>query len=242
MVKSLFSYISFLLLSLPLILVGCSTGEIQELQYSVQKLENKVEEFQHVSTQDTVETATSLDKMNKSLANSFRDIRYTQSNLETMVNTLSERMSSVEATQQTLQTKLNRLDTFATSSSTETLTLKKEHQTFQESIVESLQSVQNQIQQLSQTVQSIQNSQSTLSNRIDTIEANNREVYRKILSELGGPGAPESYSGTVHTVKSGETLSKIASDYDVSTRRLQDFNGISDPSKLQVGQKIKIPQ
>ena len=46
---------------------------------------------------------------------------------------------------------------------------------------------------------------------------------------------------TVHTVKSGETLSSIAKKYGTTYQKLAAYNGISNPSKISVGQKIKIP-
>lgn len=46
---------------------------------------------------------------------------------------------------------------------------------------------------------------------------------------------------TTHIVKSGESLSKIAAQYGVSTRELAAFNQISNPNSLRVNQKILIP-
>ena len=48
-------------------------------------------------------------------------------------------------------------------------------------------------------------------------------------------------SGTgSHKLKSGETLSKIARIHGVSVENLQAWNGITDPTKLKVGQEIRI--
>jgi membrane-bound lytic murein transglycosylase D len=50
-------------------------------------------------------------------------------------------------------------------------------------------------------------------------------------------------SYTWHTVKSGETLSKIASKYDgVTADEIISLNKIKDPKKIQPGQKLKIPK
>jgi murein DD-endopeptidase MepM/ murein hydrolase activator NlpD len=46
---------------------------------------------------------------------------------------------------------------------------------------------------------------------------------------------------TVHTVQKGETFFSIARSYNMSTDELMKFNGISDPTKLQAGQRLKIP-
>lgn len=46
---------------------------------------------------------------------------------------------------------------------------------------------------------------------------------------------------TVYTVKSGDTLSKIAAKYGTTYQALASYNGISNPNKISVGQQIKIP-
>jgi len=49
-------------------------------------------------------------------------------------------------------------------------------------------------------------------------------------------------ANTYHVLKKGETLYSVARAYDVSPRALAAVNGISDPSKLQIGAKILIPR
>jgi LysM domain len=44
-----------------------------------------------------------------------------------------------------------------------------------------------------------------------------------------------------HTIKDGESLSSIASDYGVSQEALQTLNNIDDPNSIQVGQELLIP-
>lgn len=47
---------------------------------------------------------------------------------------------------------------------------------------------------------------------------------------------------TIYKVKSGDTLSKIASNYPgISAKNIMDFNGMKN-SKISVGQKLKIPR
>ena len=45
----------------------------------------------------------------------------------------------------------------------------------------------------------------------------------------------------VYTVKPGDTLSGIAAKYGTTYQKLAAYNGISNPSRIYVGQKIKIP-
>lgn len=43
-----------------------------------------------------------------------------------------------------------------------------------------------------------------------------------------------------HTIRKGETLSKVARIHGVSVANLLKWNGISDPSKLRIGQQIRL--
>lgn len=44
-----------------------------------------------------------------------------------------------------------------------------------------------------------------------------------------------------HTVASGESLSRIANRYGVTVREIQQLNNITDPNKIRIGQKLKLP-
>lgn len=48
-------------------------------------------------------------------------------------------------------------------------------------------------------------------------------------------------AATVHVVRRGETLSHIARQYGVTANALQRYNGIANPRRLQIGQRIRIP-
>jgi LysM repeat protein len=50
-----------------------------------------------------------------------------------------------------------------------------------------------------------------------------------------------SATPTVHTVARGETLYRIGLQYGVSWVRLAQFNNISNPNRITVGQQIRIP-
>lgn len=45
---------------------------------------------------------------------------------------------------------------------------------------------------------------------------------------------------TTYTVKSGDALSVIAQKFGVTTKDLQNWNSISDPNKIYVGQKLRV--
>ncbi len=53
--------------------------------------------------------------------------------------------------------------------------------------------------------------------------------------------APPRVAGGTHRVRSGETLTSIASRYGVSSEALARTNGLSNPHQLSVGQLLRIP-
>ncbi len=57
----------------------------------------------------------------------------------------------------------------------------------------------------------------------------------------GASGAARLKGPTVVVVQSGDSLSAIASDQGVSVAALMEANGITDPDRLQVGQRLLIP-
>jgi murein DD-endopeptidase MepM/ murein hydrolase activator NlpD len=62
-----------------------------------------------------------------------------------------------------------------------------------------------------------------------------------ISAVLASPGSAKS-ARTKHTVEAGQTLWSIAVAYRVSVEKLMSHNDISDPTRLEVGQVLKIPK
>ncbi len=60
------------------------------------------------------------------------------------------------------------------------------------------------------------------------------------LSGCAGDSSEGSYSGSVYTVKRGDTLSRISRMTGTSVRDLARMNGISPPYTIEVGQKLKV--
>lgn len=60
--------------------------------------------------------------------------------------------------------------------------------------------------------------------------------YDEVMAVVNG----STSSTTVYTVKSGDTLSGIAAKYGTTYQKLAEINGISNPNKIYVGQKITI--
>lgn len=69
------------------------------------------------------------------------------------------------------------------------------------------------------------------------------KIPGKASTEQSGTTAKQETAATetVYTVKSGDTLSAIAKKYGTTYQKLASYNDISNPNKISVGQKIKIP-
>ena len=72
-----------------------------------------------------------------------------------------------------------------------------------------------------------------------------KRIYFLILLTLVisvvSPVSAQSSDGPIYIVQSGDTLSSIASRFNISVADLMDANGISDPNLLAVGQELVIP-
>lgn len=73
-------------------------------------------------------------------------------------------------------------------------------------------------------------------NRLTNAGYNYNEVQSKVNELLGSTNSVVTY-----TVKAGDTLSSIANKYGTTYQKLAEYNGISNPNIIQIGQVIKIP-
>lgn len=64
----------------------------------------------------------------------------------------------------------------------------------------------------------------------------NRDAAKEIPK-----ATPVSVSGQTHKVESGENIWRISKKYNVSQKELMTLNGITDPTKLRIGQVLKLP-
>ena len=67
----------------------------------------------------------------------------------------------------------------------------------------------------------------------------------EVVMNISAPeGDASSGGGSTYTVQSGDSLSKIGSQYGVSWQKIFDANRdkLDDPDKIQPGQELTIPQ
>jgi LysM repeat protein len=60
------------------------------------------------------------------------------------------------------------------------------------------------------------------------------------IAQLARDTSPVLREPKTHIVRSGESPSVIAKRYGMQTKELMSLNGITDPSKLQVGAKLTV--
>jgi murein DD-endopeptidase MepM/ murein hydrolase activator NlpD len=58
---------------------------------------------------------------------------------------------------------------------------------------------------------------------------------------LGKPSPPSERKGVYHVVEKHQTLYRICKTYQVNIKEVASLNNISDPSRIQTGQRIFIP-
>ena len=69
-----------------------------------------------------------------------------------------------------------------------------------------------------------------------------RDANRITVGQVICIAGENQNNDTTHTVKSGETLYRIARRYNVTLQTLANANGITDTSRIYVGQVLTIPQ
>ena len=66
-------------------------------------------------------------------------------------------------------------------------------------------------------------------------------VGQVLTIPVSGVPAPQPGGGTTYVVKAGDNLFRIALRFNMSYIYLAQYNGISDPSRIYVGQVLRIP-
>lgn len=77
---------------------------------------------------------------------------------------------------------------------------------------------------------------------IDTLSKKMADVLQRTASSSSSRSGRRSEYGYEHVVKSGETLSEIASAYGVSVKTIIEENNITNPNLLRAGQVLFVPE
>lgn len=67
-----------------------------------------------------------------------------------------------------------------------------------------------------------------------------RKAKKTLNSKISNNGSNNKVSGSTYKIKTGDTLSEIATQYGTTVKALQSLNGISNPDVIKAGQTIKL--
>lgn len=76
---------------------------------------------------------------------------------------------------------------------------------------------------------------------VPPIEALPGPTFQPPVAVEYAPSSLDAASVQTYTVVSGDSLSKIAKRHGVTVREITELNGIKDPGKIRIGQKLKLP-
>jgi LysM repeat protein len=241
------------------ILAHCGNQQVRDLEITVGALEHQLQQYQQEAERETTHTVLSLEQLNESTQRHFMDVRESQ-------NRLDNRLAELERSMENIHARLRQTMDFTEESAALTQDLDRTRANFEQRVSSDLQQLSANMRQLSEAMNALQSSSRTqyqdslqriqqteaqLNQRITAVEDNNRQTYERILMELGAeapvdlpttqPATPSTDGGITHIVEQGETLSSIAVKYGVEMRRIQQLNGITDPSRIRLGQRLTIP-
>jgi LysM repeat protein len=241
---------------------GCAHKEINQLQGSVSSLENQIRQYQVQANRESSEATTTLTEIQRAVDHAFRQYQASQVQMGEQMVELSNRVGVLEQDLSTLQNHQTRVEGYATETANLTHTVQQNNESLQQQILQvantlnqlrdTLQQTHDRINEMqAQTEQSLRQAQAqlaqqqnSLENRLASLETQTREMSARASRErrTSEPAAPaDAGEGRHHTVGQGETLSSIAQKYNVSMRELQNLNGVEDPSKILIGQRLRIP-
>lgn len=72
-------------------------------------------------------------------------------------------------------------------------------------------------------------------------KASSRRAIRPPVPVEPAPAIPDHNFAETYVIQKGDSLSKVAQRYDLSTKELCELNGIKNPNMVRVGQKLILP-
>ncbi len=161
------------------------------------------------------------------------DVYIVRSQVNEQVIRLEDKMNMLSGEVERLSRQLERLDKRISAVSNNTVENRNKIYSYEKE----LEKIKNQMAFIKKDLQKEFNKKMDLV--IDEVVKENQKIAEKInaLSKT------TTYDvGSYHIVKKGETLSEIASKYNVSIEDIMAANNIENPDRLRVGQKLFIPQ
>jgi len=256
---SIFLFLPFLLL-LFLTYSCMPLGNYLELSLQVKNIEERVEKLEKSGISPNI--SDSQIQQTQQLQTQLSQVKNSVVKLEESVTELQAKVTSIEGVQEVLEKLSKRVEMVESSNasnansindlSKKIATVEKNSSTIQGKIA----SFENQLKQ----IENLQKSVDSLAAQVRNIQQNmpqkisqsDIEFLRQLQQQINEIKATiqnmdpatllKLNTGYIHyIVKAGDTLSSIASAYKVDLNTLTSINNLKDPSKLSVGQLIKIP-
>ena len=164
-----------------------------------------------------------------------QDINYLRAEIQrqrTIIQSLEQQLGQINGDIQQ--------DRYNQSSAASSYASSAQLSSFQSSVQEQLSGLR---QQIAAVDEARVNDRKEIMGSVSKIIADALKASAASSSKPSGKKMPSgSYTGIEHVVQSGETLSAIAVAYGVKTSTLLEYNNISNPSLIRVGQTLFIPQ
>jgi len=240
---------------------GCFFGQLQRTEEQIRILETRLEILDENTRRSYEESEKGLQDLFHGLKKQSDVVQRNQLRMNAQLEDLSKEVlkmrRDLDANNQKAGSLESRLDTAESVLKTDLAkalaSLEKDQKSFQAAIRKELADSK------AANLKAVKDSESRLEKADASSEAKLRQELSKLKTEIAasfreienlvrglGPGdgtvPPKAIAeGFPHVVAKGESLSLIAQDYGVRLQDIIDANGITDPSKLQIGQEIIIP-
>lgn len=213
-------------------LMGCMTTEMQVMRNQLDQIESKVYKLDESITADQARTRERLSQLNERFEFMTSMVKEGEESLKPDLAAISGQImkigSRVDEDHESLVEVRRRVDTIEAGLGRR---IDSNDQQLA-SIQTDMDSLQSQLNQVEAAVNGNSLELKALSDKMETL--------LRAISDMSGGAA--GYEGDTYVVVSGDTLSGIASKTGTTTRALMELNGITNPSGLQIGQTLKIPQ
>ena len=232
---AIYALVSFLILSPFALLTGAPPQRnpyayqdgyaiaIKEIRDSIDDLHHEVNNHEaEIRTFD--EKFANFESMMESIRDQFQDVTRSQKEqLKGSSASLESKITSLETTSKGLVTDLKQFKTHANDTSSLLAQYKEKIESIEKSV--------------DQQNQNIENLQAAIQSLMEALQ-----VKSPSPPKAGTPSASQtSISGTSYKVKAGDSLEKIAKNYQVSIQALKEANGLTT-DRIVVGKNLIIPE
>lgn len=213
-------------------LMGCMTSEMQTMRAQLDQIEARVYKLDESISQDQARTSERLRQINE--------------RFELMTTTVKEGESALRPDLAAISGQIMKIGARVDEDHDTVVSLRERVDAVEADLNRRLTAADTQASALSRQVEDLQKQVHELEGQLNgnslQLDALNQQMSKllKAIAQMTGEAA--GYEGDTYVVVSGDTLSGIAAKTGTSTQALMELNGITDPTRLRIGQVLKIPQ